>query len=147
MSPEEFIAWLGPTAQTVCGQYRLPACVCIAQGAIESGWGRYVIGEYNLFGRKWGGTGPYVEQETDEYMNGQWQTVIAKFQDYSSLGEAVQDWCVLLTEEPVYAPCLQWRQDVERFVAELAPIYATDPNYADKVLATIEANQLADYDS
>lgn len=147
MSPEEFISWLGPTAQTVCRQYQLPASVCIAQGAIESGWGRYVIGEYNLFGRKWGGIGSYITQETDEYINGQWQTVIAKFQDYSSLGEAVQDWCVLLTEEPVYAPCLQWRQDVERFVAELAPIYATDPNYADKVLATIEANQLADYDS
>lgn len=146
MMPEEFIAWLGPTANAVCRSYQLPASVCIAQAALESGWGRYVIGQYNLFGRKYNGSGPYVELETQEYLDDQWQTVLAKFQDYASLEEAVTDWCILLTEEPVYAPCLAYRDNVEAFVAVLAPIYATDPDYADKVLATIQANGLLVFD-
>lgn len=146
MSSEEFIAWLGPTASEVCRSYQLPASVCIAQAALESGWGRYVIGQYNLFGRKYNGSGLYVELETQEYLDNQWQTVLAKFQDYSSLEEAVNDWCILLTEEPAYASCLEHKDDVAAFVAAVAPVYATDPDYADKVLATIQANRLLVFD-
>lgn len=146
MTTDEFIAWLAPTAQKICRQYELPASVCVAQGALESAWGKAVIGEYNLFGRKWNGSGPFVEKETEEYYNGEWQSVIAKFQDYASLEEAVADWCILITEEPVYAPCLECRHEVTAFVQTLGPIYATDPDYATKILATIAANQLTDYD-
>lgn len=146
MNSEDFIAWLAPTAQKVCAAHELPASVCIAQGALESGWGRYIIGEYNLFGRKWNGIGRYLEKQTEEYYDGQWQTVTAKFQDYGSLEEAIQDWCILLIEEPVYQPCLSFRKDAEEFVKVLGPIYATDPDYADKVLSIISANELAQYD-
>lgn len=146
MSPDDFIAWLAPAAQKICRQYDLPTSVCVAQGALESAWGGAVIGEYNLFGRKWNGSGSFVEKETEEYYNGEWQFVTAKFQDYASLEEAVEDWCILITEEPVYAPCLECRQDVTAFVKTLGPIYATDPDYSDKVLTTIAANQLTDYD-
>ena len=146
MSPEEFITWLALTAQQVCHEYNLPASVCVAQGILESGWGQAVIGQYNLFGRKWNGTGPYIELETEEYYNDEWQTITAKFQDYTTLEEAVEDWCILINEEPVYAPCLEYRDDVEGFVKTLGPIYATDPEYANKIVATIQANNLRDYD-
>lgn len=146
MIPEEFIAWLAPIAQAICRQYQLFASVCIAQGALESGWGQYVIGQYNLFGRKWNGAGPYVEKATQEYYNGEWQTIIARFQDYASLDEAIADWCILITEEPAYAECLSYIDDRESFVRVLAPVYATDPEYAEKILATIAANDLAQYD-
>lgn len=145
MSPEGFIAWLAPAAQIICREYNLPVSVCIAQGALESGWGKYVIGEFNIFGRKWNGVGNYIEVETEEFYDGQWQTIIAKFQDYANLDEAVEDWCILITEEPVYATCLEYREEVEEFVRILGPIYATDPEYADKVLSTIAANHLEDY--
>lgn len=147
MSPEEFIAWLGPAARQVCREYDLPASVCVAQGALESGWGRYVIGEYNLFGRKWNGSGTYIEKTTEEYIDNDWQIITAKFQDYSSLEEAIADWCVLITEEPVYASCLDYRRDVESFVRTLGPVYATDPDYAEKVLVTIHANDLTSLDA
>lgn len=146
MTPEEFINWLGPTAQQICRPYRLFASVCIAQGALESGWGEYIVGRYNLFGRKWGGWGNYLETETTEYIDGEWITVNAKFQDYASLAEAVKDWCVLLTEEPAYQPCLNFLHDRAAFIRALAPVYATDPTYADKILSTIRANDLAVYD-
>lgn len=146
MCPEEFIAWLAPKAQIVCRQYELPVSVCIAQGALESGWGKYTIGQFNIFGRKWNGVGNYLEVETTEFADGQWQTIVAKFQDYANLADAVEDWCFLITEEPVYAPCLAYRKDVDAFVAILGPIYATDPEYATKVLSTIAGNHLVDYD-
>jgi flagellum-specific peptidoglycan hydrolase FlgJ len=146
MDSKEFVSWLASAAQRVCAAYKLPASVCIAQGALESGWGEYIIGEYNLFGRKWNGTGSYLVKQTEEYYDGQWQTVSAKFQAYESLEEAIQDWCVLLTEEPVYESCLTYRQDAEAFAKALGHIYATDPDYADKILSIIAANELKQYD-
>lgn len=94
MSPEEFVAWLMPEAQVVCSAYDLPVSVCVAQGALESGWGKYIIGQFNIFGRKWNGVGKYIEVETEEFYDGQWQTIGAKFQDYANLTEAVEDWCI-----------------------------------------------------
>ncbi|EAX47559.1 Mannosyl-glycoprotein endo-beta-N-acetylglucosamidase [Thermosinus carboxydivorans Nor1] len=149
MTPDEFIAWLGPVAQRVCRKYGLPASVCIAQGALESGWGRYVIGEYNLFGRKAVAGDKSITVTTQEYINGEWVTINDEFKDYDSLDEAVEDWCVLMTEEPAYADALAvWQEthDVEQFVRTMGPVYATDPEYADKVLATIRANDLTQYD-
>jgi len=146
MTPEEFVDWLAPAAKTICARYNLFASVCIAQGALESGWGDAVIGRYNLFGRKWNGTGRYIEVFTQEYYDGEYQTIVAKFQDYDTLEEAIEDWCILITEEPVYEPCLEYQNDLEEFVRTLGPIYATDPDYADKVLSTIYANDLTEYD-
>lgn len=149
MTPDEFIEYIGDTAGHVCARYNLPASVCIAQAILESGWGDYCIGQYNYFGRKWGGWGNYVKQQTNEFVDGVWQTIYAKFQSYASLDEAIDDWCVLIRDEDVYRGALNvWRStwDVEAFVYALAPVYATDPDYADKIIATINANNLKKYD-
>lgn len=149
MTPDEFIDFIGDTAGKVCAKYNLPASVCIAQAILESGWGRYCIGQFNYFGRKWNGWGNYVRQQTTEYINGEYVTIYDKFQSYESLEEAIRDWCILITEEPAYADALaEWRSRwvIEDFVYVLAPVYATDPNYADKIVATIEANDLYRFD-
>lgn len=150
MTVEEFIDYIGTSAGMVCADYNLPASVCIAQAAIESGWGRYCIGNYNYFGRKWGGWGSYVEQSTKEYDLGYgYYDTTAKFQAYTSLDEAIQDWCILMTEEPAYKQALNvWHRtwDVEAFVRTMSRVYATDPDYADKILATIRANNLMRFD-
>ena len=149
MDPEEFINSIGNAAGNICAEYNLPASVCIAQAAIESGWGKYCIGNYNYFGRKWNGWGNYTEQKTQEYVNGEYETIIDKFQDYDSLENAIKDWCVLMTEEPAYADALaEWEStwDVEAFIRAMAPVYATDPDYADKIISTINANNLMRFD-
>ena len=146
MMPEDFLDWLAPTAQRICRQYGLPASVCIAQGALESGWGEAIIGKYNLFGRKWSGSGRFIEVSTQEYYGGTYQTIVAKFQDYDSLEEAVTDWCLLITEEGVYSPCLRSKDNLVEFVETLSAAYATDPHYADKIISTINANHLRGYD-
>jgi flagellar protein FlgJ len=146
MTAQEFIQWLGPAARDLCRKYSLLASVCVAQGALESGWGQYIIGQYNLFGRKWNGAGAYVEKTTQEYLDGEWQTIVDRFQDYANLEEAVEDWCILLTEEPVYALCLDYRFDLEQFVQMLGPIYATDPDYAGKLLSIVRTYRLEEWD-
>ena len=139
MTPDEFIDFIGNTAGKVCAEYNLPASACIAQAILESGWGRYCIGQYNYFGRKWNGWGNYERRQTTEYENGQ----------YESLEDAIRDWCILITEDPKYADALaEWRNRwvVEDFVYVLAPTYATDPDYARKVVSIIEANDLYRFD-
>lgn len=63
--------------------------------------------------------------------------------------DAIKDWCVLMTEEPAYADALaEWENtwSVEAFVMAMAPVYATDPDYADKIISTINANDLMRFD-
>ena len=149
MIPQTFINWLAPAAQAQCKCYDLPPSVVIAQAAIESGWGQYTIGQYNLFGRKWNGTGEYIEKWTQEWDGSQMVDVLAKFQDYPDLLHAIDDWCILMTQEPVYANAWGiWcnTHDVNQFVRAMGQIYATDPDYADKVITTIQANNLTQFD-
>lgn len=149
MTPDEFIDFIGDTAGKVCAEYNLPASVCIAQAILESGWGRYCIGQFNYFGRKWNGWGNYVRQQTTEYENGEYVTIYDKFQSYESLEDAIRDWCVLIAEDYKYSDVIStWHEtwSVEAFVLALAPIYATDPDYANKILSTINANDLTRFD-
>lgn len=149
MTPDEFIDFIGDTAGKVCAEYNLPASVCIAQAILESGWGRYCIGQFNYFGRKWNGWGNYVRQQTTEYENGEYVTIYDKFQSYESLEDAIRDWCILIAEDYKYSDVIAaWHEtwSVEAFVLALAPIYATDPDYANKILTTIIANDLTRFD-
>lgn len=149
MTPDEFINFIGNTAGKVCAEYNLPASVCIAQAILESGWGKYCIGQYNYFGRKWNGWGNYEKQQTTEYENCEYVTIYDKFQSYESLEEAIRDWCILITEDYKYSDVIAaWHENwsVNDFVYTLAPIYATDPDYASKIISTINANNLTRFD-
>ena len=145
MTPAEFIDWLAPVAQRTCRRYRLYASVCIAQAAMESGWGRYTIGDYNIFGRKAAAGDLFTEVRTREYYDGQLVSIVDKFKLYGSLEAAVEDWCLLLTQEPVYVEHID-NTSPETFVQTLAPIYATNPDYARDIQAIIAASQLTQYD-
>ena len=159
-SPEEFFERLAPVAVPICKAYGLPPSVLLAQAALESGWNQYTIGQFNLFGRKWNGFGPYLELWTQEqqpsgaypedeqhiYQGQGWWDILALFQGYHSLEEAVTDWCVLITQDEKYQEVNNHLGSLEDFVRTLAPIYATRETYADDILATIEANELTQYD-
>lgn len=149
MTPENFIKKIGPAARKICLAYNLPASVCIAQAALESGWGEYVIGNCNYFGRKAVAGDASEAHSTREYINGHYVDTVADFKSYASLDDAIEDWCILIREEPAYARAAAvWDSgwNLTDFADALAPVYATDPDYAGKVLATISANDLTQYD-
>jgi flagellum-specific peptidoglycan hydrolase FlgJ len=164
MNPDDFVSWLAPAAKAQCQCYGLPASVLIAQGALESGWGESVIGQFNLFGRKavdgdksltvwtreYGDENSYSADDEHVYLGDGWWNIVAEFKDYDSLLQACDDWCILITQEPAYASAWGvWctTSDIEQFVKAIAPVYATDPEYADNIIATIKANDLERFDS
>ena len=54
-----------------------------------------------------------------------------------------------MTEEPAYSEALSvWNNtwDIRQFVEAMAPVYATAPDYAGKIMATISANDLMRFD-
>jgi flagellum-specific peptidoglycan hydrolase FlgJ len=161
MAPDDFFKWLVPTAVPICKSYGLPSSVLLAQAALESGWNESTIGQFNLFGRKWNGVGDFIEDWTREegdkndyeqdeqhiYLGDSWWKIWAKFQNYASLKEAINDWCILITMEPSYKPVNDHLDNLDEFVRTLAPIYATYAGYANDILMTICANNLTQYDT
>ena len=144
MTPDDYLLMITDKAKDICGKYGLPYACCVSQGALESSWGNDGIGNggYNLFGRKWGGTGDYVELQTQEDDgNGNLYTITAKFQSYADIGDAINDWCQLMIWGPYkqYSDQYFLDHDLEAFVRGIAGVYATNVNYAAKLLQTIRA--------
>lgn len=130
MTQEEFMANLTAAAQVVCDAYGVPWQVCVAQGAIESSYGKDAIGDFNIFGRKYNGEGKKVTVATQEEVDGVLIDTVADFQDYDSLEDAIEDWCILMTQEPLYMDCLNYTDNPNAFADCIANTYATDSNYA-----------------
>ncbi|WP_312239961.1 flagellar assembly peptidoglycan hydrolase FlgJ [Pantoea sp.] len=143
---DDFISRLLGPAIHAAKQSGIPHQLIIAQAALESGWGNREITtaegkpSHNLFGIKatpdW--KGKSTEVVTTEYLHGVAQKVKANFRVYSSYADALADYASLLTRNPRY-------QDISRAgSAEKAAHtlqrggYATDPNYADKLINIIK---------
>ena len=129
----------------------LPSTV-IAQAILESDWGRSELATKanNHFGIKdkpeW--KGDIVIKGTWEVVDGSDTTVEAAFRSYDSLEESVKDHGAFLTTG--------WREShynvkgVKNYREAIYNIasggYATDPNYASKLINLVEANNLTKYD-
>lgn len=127
---QEFIAKVKPAALKVQEAYGVPYGVCIAQAALETGWGRYVKGN-NYFGIK----GQGQKFATHEFVNGKKINIVDSFRAYESMEDSFEDYGHFLTTQPRYAPAFKTK-DPEQFVRELQRAgYATDPEYANKLIS------------
>ena len=154
MTPDEYLLMVTDRAKEICGNYGLPYACCVVQGALESQWGTYGIGNggYNLFGRKYGGDFSYVTVPTQEDDGtGNLYTIEAKFVSYPAIGDAINDWCQLMIwvkDDGTDGPYVQYARqywvdhDVEAFARGIASVYATDIYYADKIMQTMRACDL-----
>lgn len=107
----------------------------LAQAAIETGWGRSVVGN-NLFGIKAGPswTGGKVEAATHEYENGQLVGIVDAFRSYPNAEASVADFVSLVTNNPRYRAALGAGEDVAAYAhGLLAGGWATDIDYAHKL--------------
>lgn len=145
---ENFIDLIVPVAQNVQNRYAVPAAVTIAQAALETGWGRFVVGN-NYFGIKATPTtgGMVVKSPTLEFLNGAWVCVDASFCAYKGLSDSANEYGLFLTENARYKPCFAVSNDPLKFTQALQTAgYATDPSYAEKICAIITGYNLVQYD-
>lgn len=139
---DSFISRLLSPAREVARLSGIPHQLIIAQAALESGWGNREIltasgkPSHNLFGIKatpeW--KGEATEVLTSEYINGALRKVKASFKVYKNYGEALSDYASFLTGNPRYQNVIN-NQSVEKAAHALQESgYATDPNYAKKLI-------------
>jgi flagellum-specific peptidoglycan hydrolase FlgJ len=148
MTPQAFIAAVAQAAKTSMQTSKIPASFTVAEGALESGWGAHAPG-YNLFGIKadpsW--TGSITVQRTREFLNGAWTFVDAKFRAYSGWLGSIDDHAQFLLTNPRYRPAFSCTSGADFAQAIAAAGYATDPNYAAKIIAIINAHGLSSLDA
>lgn len=115
--------------------------VTIAQSIVESGSGKHAPGN-NYFGIKGeGGT-----HTTQEFVNGQWITIQASFKGYADLADSVRRHGEFLNRYKRYANIIG-NDDAEECCRLLQSAgYATDPDYASKLIRYIDIYGLKKYD-
>jgi hypothetical protein len=130
----------------------VPASLTIAQAALESSWGCSGLTKKanNLFGIKGKGPAGSVIMKTTEYVNGKAIQVDAAFRAYNDWGESIADHSKLIVEgvswnKKLYHGCLN--VDGKTAAKEIAKAgYATDPNYAEKLIQIMDTYDLCQYD-
>lgn len=150
MKPDEFIAMLAGPAQECQKAHGIPASFTLAQAALESAWGASKLANIglNLFGVKadksW--AGPTCMMMTAEYRNGQRVMEQAKWRAYANWEECLNDHAAFFRKNPRYAACFKQTTGEGWAKAVAAAGYATDPEYADKLIRTMRARKLARFD-
>lgn len=137
----EFVQAMAPHAQQVSQQTGLDPRLVIAQGALESGWGKSAPGN-NFFGIKSHGQPGGQTLPTSEVVNGQPVRINDSFRQYGGMGESAQGYADFLQKNKRYQPMLG-AQGMEAQIAALGKSgYATDPNYASKVASIARSLQM-----
>jgi peptidoglycan hydrolase FlgJ len=139
----KFIDAILPHATAAARELGVDPRAIIAQAALETGWGTSQPADasgasHNLFGIKAGGAwrGASVASDTTEYVAGNAATESARFRAYGDVAENVADYVRVLRDNPRYAAALNTGTDVRAFATALQRGgYATDPDYADKLVA------------
>lgn len=142
-NPQNFVERIRPHAERAARELGVPAEAIMAQAALETGWGKAVPAHadgkssFNFFGIKatpsW--DGGRLEKTTHEHLGGRMQKVAAEFRSYASEAEAFDDYVSFLKTNPRYADALRQGDDTAGFAQGLQKAgYATDPNYAAKLL-------------
>jgi flagellum-specific peptidoglycan hydrolase FlgJ len=151
MTPDEFIAAVGPAARSSAAVSKIPASFVIAEGALESGWGgsQLCTEAFNLFGVKadpsW--TGPIFILRTREYLDGHWTIEQAKWRKYTDWLGSIQDHASFLLSNPRYQPAFAYTSGTTFAMAIAAAGYATDPQYGQKIVSIIKAHNLSSLDT
>ncbi|MEZ8154271.1 flagellar assembly peptidoglycan hydrolase FlgJ [Vibrio splendidus] len=141
-SPESFVTSMKPYAEKAASALGVDSSLLLAQAALETGWGSKMIknslgNSNNLFNikadRSW--KGDKVATQTLEFHGKTAVKESASFRSYSNFEDSFNDYVKFLNENPRYETALQHQGNSENFIKGIHQAgYATDPNYADKVL-------------
>lgn len=133
------------------GQKWVLPSVCIAQSALETGWGTsaLMVKANAFFGIKAGAgwTGKVYSTKTQECYNGRdYTTITDLFRAYDSLEESVADYYNLIAGLPRYARACN-QSDAQTCIQAIKDGgYATSPTYVNNVMSIINQYNLTQYD-
>lgn len=147
-----FIKQIAPEAQAMQARYHVRASITMAQAILESDWGasQLAANYHNLFGIK--GTGPNSRVlTTKEYVNGHWVQIRGRFKVYDSWAASIADHTALMlngtaTNQQNYQAVLTAPNYRQAAIALQRAGYATDPDYAAKLIGVIKTYHLDQYD-
>lgn len=153
MKPRDFLAKYGGIFVIACEGSNLFPSVKLAQAALESGWGKSIIGN-NMFGIKASGSySPYWHGEsvtagTSEWQNGGYVSQSSAFRKYATIGDSIKDHSYFLQHNKRYANAGVFTATTpdEQARALQQAGYATDPYYANKLINIINTYGLRQYD-
>ena len=147
-SRQEFLDAILPAAEKAAAQLGVSPRNLIAQAALETGWGRHLPRSadgrlsFNFFGIKATGNwrGPSVSSSTTEVLQGRAQRMVERFRAYSSVDESVADHARLIGNSRRYQAVRGTGDDALAFGTALhRGGYATDPGYAQKIVAVADS--------
>ena len=145
--PRRFTLEVVKAAQASQASFRIPASVTLAQWALESDYGRRMPpGSNNPFGIKARPGEPSVGAGTTEFEGGHQVFQRAAFRAFASLDEAFASHARLLATAAAYARARSVRSDPDRFADALTGVYATDPQYGQKLRSIMRTNDLYRFD-
>ena len=136
-----------PHAQKAAQEIGVDPHALLAQAALETGWGKSVPSNnagdssFNLFGIKASGqwSGATVNVPTLEFESGVAVRKVERFRSYDSAAQSFQDYAGLIRDNARYEKALGTGTDVAAFAAALQEGgYATDPQYANKIIAVAD---------
>lgn len=141
--PDQFIRAVWPQAEVAAKALGLPTEAVVGHAALETGWGRHrpAGDSHNYFGIKAdaGWKGARAASETTEVRGGVAGREQAEFRRYASPAEGFADYVRFLRGNPRYGAALAHGGDATHFAQGLQKAgYATDPDYARKLLGAIE---------
>lgn len=143
---DAFLGHIAPWAEQAGQQLGVAPDILAAHAALESGWGQRPLRQadggstHNLFGIKAGGgwRGDSAEALTTEYEDGVALKKTERFRSYPDAGAAFRDFTQLMQGSPRYQAALNTGTDARAYAEALARGgYATDPNYADKLVGVV----------
>ncbi len=148
---DEYIQNYKDIAQREMKRSRIPASIIIAQGIHESSWGRGELAREskNHFGIKckdyW--TGPTYYIEDDDYKNG--KLIKSCFRAYENVEASYIDHTDFLVDNERYKSLFSYSTtDYKNWAKGLKKCgYATDQNYASKLIRIIEEHKLYQFDT
>jgi flagellar protein FlgJ len=150
-SPEQFVADIWPQAQKVASALGVSPALLVAQSALETGWGKHTMkfedgrNSYNLFGIKAGADwkGAVLNRSSLEYRNGVLHNEFAQFRAYASPADSLADYVNFIHSSPRYRHALEQAGNDQAYIREIQNAgYATDPQYASKVIGILEGEVL-----
>lgn len=148
---ETFVDKLKPYAQKAAAMLGIQPEALLAQAALETGWGKSQMKmadgkpSFNLFGIKadsrWDGKQANVS--TLEFRDGIAKKERANFRAYESYEDSFNDYVNFIKENRRYQKALTKVDDAPAYFAAIQKAgYATDPEYANKVLSVMKKDEI-----